>query len=295
MNRGTVRPRTPRETKGSEASKQAQRSAGGAASASRPVPSACSRCVPRARRMPSPAAAPRLVILGMVGIALAGAPLLLMAAYHGARGVAVEPFSSQAAALRRLALEQRNGIAFFAVADGVLGLCFFAQLGAVSRAQPRGGFGMGGRHRAHRLRGVQARALDACCSCFVCAAALHARLEHATHARSCLGAALRALRARLGPRCPPHLALACVSAAASISPERSRTAAAAGRDFGWARGSRPRRPRRCAKRRIEGPRPREAQLVTRDAAPTAAGRCSRRVYSLPKLCAPHAWPCVLFA
>ena len=62
----------------------------------------------------------------MVGIALAGAPLLLMAAYHGARGVAVEPFSSQAAALRRLALEQRNGIAFFAVADGVLGLCFFA-------------------------------------------------------------------------------------------------------------------------------------------------------------------------
>lgn len=78
---------------------------------------------------PSPAAgalAPRLVTLWLLCVAAAGAPLLLAAAYHGARGASVDPCARQLAALRRLALDERNGFALFAAADGVLGVAFFA-------------------------------------------------------------------------------------------------------------------------------------------------------------------------
>ena len=203
---------------------------------------------------PAPWLAPRLVTLGLVCVALAGAPLLLMAAYHGARGVAVEPFSSQAAALRRLALEQRNGFAFFAVADGVLGLCFFAAWVlyrerslavalAWAAAVALTGFG-GCRHE--RLTRAALLTCVACCAA-ACTLGSFVRLTRAhASALRCVRCVLGSARAAL-----PALPLASASAAASTSCARSRTAAAAGRDSGWARGSRPRRRRRCAKRRIE--------------------------------------------
>lgn len=62
--------------------------------------------------------APQLVGLGLCGLALAGFPLLLAALYHGLRGLLVDPYRSQAAALLRLALAEQNGFALFAVADG---------------------------------------------------------------------------------------------------------------------------------------------------------------------------------
>jgi hypothetical protein len=70
--------------------------------------------------------APRLVTLGLLCVAALGAPLLPLAAYHGARGATVEPYARQVAALRRLALDERNGFALFAAADGVLGVAFFS-------------------------------------------------------------------------------------------------------------------------------------------------------------------------
>lgn len=70
--------------------------------------------------------APQLVTLGLVCIACAGTPLLFAALYHGLRGLLVDPYRQQAAALLRLIVADQNGFALFAVANGVLGLCHFA-------------------------------------------------------------------------------------------------------------------------------------------------------------------------
>ena len=252
--------------------------------------------------MASPAAppllAPRLVTLGLICVACSGAPLLLLAAYHGARGLAVDSFGSQAAALRRLALEQRNGFALFAAADAVLGLCFFAPWV---------------RYRAWRLAvalaWVAAIALTGFGGCrherMTRHAALaspsqrHARLAPARDSRARVYrrcAAYAACSARPALRSPPALATSAASVCTSC--EHWRTAAATGRDSGWARGRRFRRRlsrRRRATRRNEPGQGTLRHVVTREASPSACCRAlhATRVTDTPsRACScvpvPHA-------